>query len=197
MRRCQCKSLVGAEVEYGIADSCPGPRNDIAAALDLEYVDPRGRSRWSDESFCRADDRRVLEKENVVIETPADAIIGELPLPVERVLVGYATASTISSVFMPSPSRFPLPRPLMAHRRPATPNTMFSASQRMMPMMPKKRSSGAARNPTRIDPTAPRSEITPRCQMLSRWKLRCHPTAPPTPTAAIRPTRSGSGALPR
>jgi hypothetical protein len=67
----------------------------------------------------------------------------------------------------------------------------------IIPMRPKKRSRGAARKPIKMAPTAASTAMTPRCQMLSRSKLRYHPQAPPTPTAAIRPASSGSGAVSR
>src|SRR5882762_9687585 len=186
--------LVGGKVENGVADELTGPmKRDVAAALDLEHVDAGGLQQMLGVGIpAQRHDRRVLQQQQYVVrQTARNPVLGELPLPLEGLAIRNRACrdnlERVHGVPVPLPTS---PFPLSAHRVAMMPNTMFSSSQTIIPRMPKKRSSSAARKPIRIDPTAASTAITPRCQMLSSEKLRYHPTAPPTPTAAISPAVS-------
>src|SRR6266576_5485825 len=129
-----------------------------------------------------------------------DPVVGELALPLQGFAVRnqsrFDDFEWLHAVPLPVPCpSSPVPLPRIAQLVPKMPNAMLIATHTIIPAMPKKRSKGAARKPTRIAPIAASTAITPRCQMLSRAKLRYHPNAPPTPTAAMSPASRGSAAL--
>src|SRR5882762_5584430 len=191
--------LVGAEIENRITDELAGPvERDVSAALHFEHVDP-GRLEHVPGLRIPAqrDDRRVLEQQqHVVGQAAGNAIFSELALPVQRLGVGHSPGLNhpylVHAVPVPLSSS---PFPRTAHRVARMPNATFSRSQTISPRGPKKRSSTAARKPTRHAPTAANTAMTPRCQTFSSAWLRYQATTPPTPTAATMPTTSGLPAV--
>src|SRR5205814_4394990 len=132
--------------------------------------------------------RWVLEEEEYVMrQASSDAIVRKLALPLERVAIRYpARLDDFERVHGVT-----APLPLMAQRAAMMPSAMLNSSQMIKPIIPRNRSSSAARKPTRHAPTAAATAMTPRCQMFSSEKLRYQAMAPPTPTAAIKPATSG------
>src|SRR6266576_2143579 len=90
-----------------------------------------------------------------------DPVVGQLALPLQCFAVRnqsrFDDFEWLHAVPVPLPvpcPSSPVPLPRIAQRVPKTPNAMLIATHTIIPAMPKKRSKGAARKPTRIAPTA-------------------------------------------
>src|SRR6266550_2459250 len=191
--------LVGGEVENGIPDELSRPvKRDVAAAFDLEDLDSDGLDQIPGVRIpAQGNDRGMFEEQQHIVREPTgDPIFSELPLPLQCLRIrhrsGLNDTDLVHAVPVPLPSS---PFPLIAQRVATMANAMLSSSQATNPRMPKKRSSNAARKPTRHAPTAASTAITPRCQIFSSARLRYQATAPATPTAATRPATSGLPAV--
>src|SRR3989442_1021183 len=142
-------------MENRIADQLPRPvKRDVPAALHLEDFDPGRLEQVRGVRIpAQRHDGRVLQKQQYVVwQSAGNPILRELTLPLQGFRIRHRSRlndmDLAHGLPIPLPSA-PSPFPLIAQRVARMPNAMFSKSHTISPRGPKKRSSTAARKPTR------------------------------------------------
>src|SRR6267143_288899 len=131
------------------------------------------------------------QQQHIVCQAAGNAILGELPLPRKSLRIGHNACLNDLECCHAAPVPLPAsPFPRIAQRVASMPYSMFSRSQTIMPRSPKNRSSGAVRNPIKIEPTSASMAISPCCQILSNRQLQYHPHVATTPSPDKSPATS-------